>query len=103
MTNDTGSLAHTTWDCKYHIAFAPKYRRQIFCGAHKAEIGKIVKELCEWKGITIIAADNYIHMLAEIPPKVRRSGFMGGLKGKSSSLIHERQRKLKYKYGNRSF
>ncbi len=70
--NDNNSLAHTTWNCKYHIVFAPKYRRKIFYGEHKEEIGKILRELCEWKEITIIEAEvcpDHIHMLVEIPPK----------------------------------
>ena len=70
--NDNKSLAHTTWNCKYHIVFAPKYRRQIFYGEHRVEVGKILRELCEWKGITIIEAEvcpNHIHMLVGIPPK----------------------------------
>ena len=104
--NDNNSLAHTTWNCKYHIVFAPKYRRRIFYDEYKREIGKILRELCEWKGIKIVEAEvcpNHIHMLVEIPPKMSVAGFMGFLKGKSSLLIHERHGNLKYKYGNRSF
>jgi putative transposase len=88
------------------IAFAPKYRVQILYGEHRAEIVKILRELCDWKGITIIQAEvcpNHIHMLAEIPPKISVSSFMGFLKGKSSIMIHERHGNLKHKYGNRSF
>ena len=106
MPNDNNTLAHTTWNCKYHIVFAPKYRRQIFFGEHKAEIGKILRELCEWKGVNIIEGEicpDHVHMLVEIPPKLSVSSFMGFLKGKSSLLIHERHGNLKYKYGNRSF
>ena len=106
MPNDNNSLAHTSWNCKYHIVFAPKYRRQIFYGENKAEIGKILRELCEWKGVKIIEAEvcpDHIHMLVEIPPKLSVSSFMGFLKGKSSLLIHERHGNLKYKYGNRQF
>ena len=55
--NDNKSLAHTTWNCKYHIVFAPKYRRQIFYDEYKRENGKILRELCEWKGITIVEAE----------------------------------------------
>ena len=72
-TSDNNSLAHTKWNCKYHIVFAPKYRRQVFYGEHKAEIGKILRELCDWKGIHIIEAEvcpDHIHMLVEIPPKM---------------------------------
>ena len=104
--NDNNSLAHTTWNCKYHIVFAPKYRRMVFYGEFKKEIGKILRELCNWKQVKIIEAEvcpDHIHMLVEIPPKMSVSSFMGFLKGKSSLLIHERHGNLKYKYGNRSF
>ncbi|MDL2254544.1 IS200/IS605 family transposase [Ruminococcaceae bacterium OttesenSCG-928-I18] len=106
MGNDTKSLAHTKWNCKYHIVFAPKYRRKIIYGELKVEIGKILRELCEWKQITIIEAEvcpDHIHMFLEIPPKMSVSSVVGFLKGKSSLLIHERHGNLKYKYGNRSF
>ena len=104
--NNNNSLADTSWNCKYHIVFAPKYRRKIFYGEKRAEIGKILRELCNWKGVTIIQAEvcpDHIHMLVEIPPKMSVSSFMGFLKGKSSLMIHERWSNLKYKYGNRSF
>jgi putative transposase len=106
MPSDVNSLAHTKWNCKYHIVFAPKYRRQIIYGELKAEIGKILRQLCEWKQITILEAElcpDHVHMLVEIPPKISVSGFVGFLKGKSSLMIHERHGNLKYKYGNRSF
>lgn len=104
--NNNNSLAHTSWNCKNHIVFASKYRRKIFYGEKRAEIGKILRELCNWKGVTIIQAEvcpDHIHMLVEIPPKMSVSSFMGFLKGKSSLMIHERWSNLKYKYGNRSF
>ena len=104
--NDNKSLAHRSWNCKYHIVFAPKYRRKVFYGEKRAEIGKILRELCRWKGITIIEAEvspDHIHMLVEIPPKMSVGEFMGFLKGKSSLIIHERHANLKYKHGNRSF
>ena len=85
MTNDSKSLAHTKWNCKYHIVFAPKYRRKVFFGEKRAEIGKILRQLCEWKGIEIHEAEictDHVHMLVSIPPKVSVSGFMGYLKGK---------------------
>jgi len=106
MPNDMNSLAHTKWNCKYHIVFAPKYRRKIIYGELKKEIGKILRELCEWKDVKIVEAElcpDHIHMLVEIPPKMSVSSFVGFLKGKSSLLIHERHGNLKYKYGNRSF
>ena len=78
--NDTKSLAHTKWNCKYHVVFAPKYRRKVFFGEKKTEIGKILRRLCEWKGIAIVEAEiciDHVHMLLEIPPKVSVSSFMG--------------------------
>ncbi|MDD4377834.1 MAG: IS200/IS605 family transposase [Eubacteriales bacterium] len=104
--NDNNSLAHTSWNCKYHIVFAPKYRRKIFYGENKKEVGKILRELCEWKQVNIIEAEvcpDHIHMLVEIPPKMSVSGFVGFLKGKSSLIIFERHGNLKYKYGSRRF
>lgn len=106
MNNDISSLAHSKWNCKYHIVFAPKYRRKVFYGEHKQEIGKILRELCRWKGVNIIEAEacpDHIHMLVEIPPKMSVAGFMGYLKGKSSLIIFERHANLKYKYGSRTF
>ena len=78
--SDTRSLAHTKWNCKYHVVFAPKYRRQIFYGEKKRAISEILRKLCEWKGVNIIEAEccpDHIHMLLEIPPKMSVSGFMG--------------------------
>ena len=103
---DNNSLAHTKWECKYHLVFAPKYRRQIIYGKLKIEIGKILRELCERKGIEIIQAEccpDHIHMLVRIPPKYSVSEIMGYLKGKSSLIIFDRHANLKYKYGNRHF
>ena len=103
---DNKSLAHTTWNCKYHIVFAPKYRRQIIYGKIKADVGKILRQLCERKGVEIIeatACPDHIHMLVSIPPKLSVSSFVGYLKGKSSLMIFDRHANLKYKYGNRKF
>ena len=106
MWNDINSLSHTKWNCKYHIVFAPKYRRKEFYGNNRMEIGKILRELCKWKGVNIITAEvcpDHIHMLVEIPPKMSISSFMGFLKGKSSVVIYERWGNLKFKYRNREF
>ena len=103
---DKNSLAHTTWECKYHIVFAPKFRRQVIYGRIRADIGKILRELCERKGIEIIEAElckDHVHMLMHIPPKYSVSEVMGYLKGKSSLIIFDRHANLKYKYGNRHF
>lgn len=104
--DDTNSLSHTTWRCKYHIVFAPKYRRQIIYGKLKQDIGKILRDLCARKDVEIIEANacpDHIHMLLSIPPKYSVSAFMGYLKGKSSLIIFERHAQLKYRYGNRKF
>ena len=109
MRQDNNSLAHTTWNCKYHIVFAPKYRRQIIYGKYKASIGQILQLLqllCERKGVEIHEAEacpDHIHMLVSIPPKLSISSFMGYLKGKSSLMIFDRHANLKYKYGNLKF
>ena len=100
------SLAHTRWECKYHLVFAPKNRRQIIYRELRADIGKILRELCERKGVEIIEAEccpDHIHMLVRIPPKYSVSEVMGFLKGKSSLMIFDRHANLKYKYGNRNF
>ena len=104
--NDIHSLSHTKWNCKYHIVFAPKYRRKVFYGEKRAEIGKILRELCNWKKVNIINAEvcpDHVHMLVEIPPKYSVSSFMGFLKGKSSIMIYEKWGNMKYKYRNREF
>ena len=106
MKDNTNSLAHTMYNCKYHIVFAPKYRRMAFYGSKRLEIGKILRKLCEWKGVNIIEAEvcvDYIHMLVEIPPKYSVSGFMGFLKGKSSLIIYQKWGNAKFKYRNREF
>ena len=106
MKLDTDSLAHTQWNCKYHIVFAPKYRRQIMYGKIKSDIGMMLRKLCEYKGIEIIEAEafkDHIHMLVSIPPKYSVSQIMGYLKGKSSLMIFEKYANMKYKYGNRHF
>ena len=103
---NNNSLAHTKWNCKYHIVFAPKYRRQVIYGQLRVDIGKILRELCERKGVTIIEAEacpDHIHMFVEIPPKYSVAEIMGYLKGKSSLMIFDRHANLKYKYGNRHF
>ena len=103
---DIGSLEHTRWRCQYHVVFAPKYRRMTIYGEIKADIGKILRKLCEQKGIEIIEAEacpDHIHMLLSIPPKMSVSYAIGYLKGKSSLMIFDRHANLKYKYGNRHF
>ena len=106
MKLDTNSLAHTKWNCKYHIVFAPKYRRQVIYGKIKRDIGIMLRKLCEYKQVEILEAEackDHIHMLVSIPPKYSVSQIMGYLKGKSSLMIFEKYANMKYKYGNRHF
>ena len=106
MKDNNLSLAHTLWNCKYHVVFAPKYRRKVFYGSKRLEIGAILRRLCEFKGVTIIEAEvchDHVHMLLEIPPKMSVSSFMGYLKGKSSLMIYQRWGNMKFKYRNREF
>ena len=103
---DINNLAHSKWRCQYHIVFAPKYRRQEVYGKLKADIGQILRKLCEQKDVEIIEAQacpDHIHMLVSIPPSLSVAQFMGYLKGKSSLMIFDRHANLKYKYGNRHF
>ena len=103
---DTNSLSHSKWNCKYHIVFAPKYRRQVIYSKIKVDIGQILRKLCEIKKVEILEANacpDHIHMLVKIPPNLSVAQFMGYLKGKSSLMIFDRHANLKYKYGNRHF
>ena len=104
--NDINSLSHSKWRCKYHIVFAPKYRRHTIYGDIRKDIGVILRKLCEQKGVEIIEAElcpDHIHMLVSIPPNLSVSQFVGYLKGKSSLMIFDRHANLKYRYGNRHF
>ena len=104
--NDINSLSHTKWNCKYYIVFAPKCRRKAFYKEKRVAIGKILRQLCEWKSVKIIEAEacpDHIHLFVKIPPKLSISGFMGYLKGKSSTMLYEQFGELKYKYRNREF
>ena len=103
---DIYSLTHSKWRCQYHVVFAPKYRRQIIYGKIKEDIGKILRQLCDQKGIEIIEAElcpDHVHMLISIPPKYSVAQIMGYLKGKSSLMIFDRHANMKYRYGNRHF
>ena len=105
-SNTTNSLAHTRWNCKYHIMFAPKYRRKVFYEDHRLEVREILRKLCEWKCVEIIEGEvcpDHVHILVSIPPKMSVSVFMGYLKGKSTLMIFERHANMKYKYGRRYF
>ena len=103
---DINSLDHTTWRCQYHIVFAPKYRRMAIYGEIKVDIGKILRQLCQQKGVEIIEAflcPDHVHMLLSIPPKYSVSQIMGYLKGKSSLMIFQKYGNMKFAYRNREF
>ena len=103
---DVNSLAHTKWNCKYHVVFAPKFRRKVIYNQLRVDIGKILRMLCDRKGIEIIEAEvcpDHVHMLISVPPKMSIAGVMGYIKGKSTLLIFERHADIKYKYGQRQF
>ena len=105
-SNTINSLAHTKWNCKYHIVFAPKYRRKVFYDEHRLEVREILRKLCEWKGVEIIEGHmmpDHVHLLLSIPPKMSVSSFMGYLKGKSALMMFDKHANLKYKFGNRHF
>ena len=106
MAQQANSLSHTKWMCKYHIVFAPKYRRKIIYNQYRASVGEILRRLCSYKGVEIIEGHlmpDHVHMLVSIPPKISVSSFMGYLKGKSSLMMFEKHGNLKYKFGNRKF
>ena len=106
MAQKANSLAHTKWMCKYHIVFCPKYRRKAIYNQYREDLGQILRQLCQWKGVEIIEGHlmpDHVHMLVSIPPKISVSSFMGYLKGKSSLLMFDKHANLKYKFGNRKF
>lgn len=104
--NDVNSLAHTKWECKYHIVFAPKYRRKVFYEEKRIEIREIFRKLCAWKDVEIIEGEicvDHVHLLLRIPPKMSVSYFVGYLKGKSSLMIFQKYGNMKFAYRNREF
>ena len=104
--NIVNSLAHTKWNCKYHIVFAPKYRRKIFCEEKRLAIRDILGIICGWKGVEIIEGEvcpDHVHLLLSIPPKMSVSYFVGYLKGKSSLMMFQRFGNMKFAYRNREF
>ena len=106
MKNEIKHLAHSTYRCQYHIVFAPKYRRKVIYGQLRADIGQILRKLCEQKKVEILEANampDHIHMLVSIPPYISIAQFMGYIKGKSTLMIFDRHANLKYKYGSRHF
>ena len=104
--NIVNSLAHTKWNCKYHIVFAPKYRRKIFYKEKRLAIRDILRTICGWKGVEIIEGEvcpDHVHLLLSIPPKMSVLYFVGYLKGKSSLMMFQRFENMKFAYRNREF
>ena len=104
-SDDLHSLSHTKWSCKYHIVFAPKYRRRAFYEARRGEVGAILRQLCEWKGVNIIEAEvciDHVHITYKMELQISYC-IMGFLKGKSSQMIYERWANARYKYRHREF
>lgn len=103
---DINSLSHSKWRCKYHIVFAPKYRRLAIYGEIKRDVGRILRALCEQQKVELIEAEacpDHVHLLVAIPPYQSVAAFVGKLKSKSALMIFDRHANLKYKYGNRHF
>ena len=103
---DISSLEHTSWRCQYHVVFAPKYRRMEIYREIRADIGVILRKLCQQKGVEIIEANacpDHIHMLISIPPKYSVSQIMGYLKGKSSLMIFRPTRKSQVQVWKQTF
>ena len=106
MAKKANDLAHTKWLCKYHIVFTPKYRRKIIFNQYRRDLGEILRQLCNYKGVEILEGHlmpDHVHMLVSIPPKLSVSSFMRYLKGKSALMMFDRHANLKYKFGNRHF
>ncbi len=106
QNTDVKSLTHTKWNCKYHVVFAPKYRRKVIYNEKREDIRDIIRTLCQWKGVEIIEGErcpDHIHLLVSIPPQMSVSGFMGYLKGKSSLMIFQKYGNMKFAYRNRQF
>lgn len=106
MKNEIKSTAHSKYRCQFHIVFAPKYRRKVIYKELRADIGQIIRKLCDEKKVEIIEAQacpDHIHMLVSIPPYLSVAQFIGFLKSKSALMIFDRHANLKYKYGRRNF
>ncbi len=106
MKNEVKHTAHSSYRCEYHIVFAPKYRRKVIYNQIKADVGAILRKLCNQMKVEIKEAEacpDHIHMLVSIPPYMSVAQFVGTLKSKSALMIFDRHANMKYKYGNRHF
>ncbi len=99
-------LAHVVWDCKYHVVWCPKYRFRIMKGGIAKSIREIIRQLCEWRKIEILAGNvqtDHVHMVISFPPKYSVAEVMGFLKGKSAIKVFDRHLDLKKRYWGRHF
>ena len=102
---DNSSLAHCKWECQYHIVFIPKYRRKKLYGVVRDDVREIIRTLCKYKKVEIIAGavcTDHIHLCVSIPPKLSISDFVGYLKGKSALMIFDKHPEMGNKW-DRSF
>ncbi len=100
------TLAHTTWECKYHIVFVPKNRRKVIYGQLRRDIGNILRKLCEYKQVEVIegtACADHIHVCLSIPPKYSVATIVGYLKGKSTMIVFERFSSLRRNFRGHNF
>jgi len=98
---DSSSLAHCKWECQYHIVFIPKFRRKKLYGMVKDDVRDIIKTLCSYKKVEIIAGAvcaDHVHLCVSIPPKLSISDFVGYLKGKSALMIFDKHPELGSKW-----
>ena len=102
---DNSSLAHCKWECQYHIVFIPKYRKKKLYGAVRDDVREIIRTLCKYKKVEIIAGAvciDHVHLCVSIPPKLSISDFVGYLKGKSALMIYDKHPEIESKW-DRSF
>ena len=103
---DGNNLAHTKWNCIYHIVFIPKYRRKVMYGEVRKDVRDAIKTLCGYKDVEILEGSvsiDHVHLCVKIPPKMSVSEFMGYLKGKSALMIFDRHPEYKQKQSGRHF
>ena len=103
---NSNKLAHTVWECKYHVVWIPKCRRKVIYGKLRMEIGRILRKLCEYKGVEIVeaqACSDHIHMCLSIPPKYSVASIIGYLKGKTSILVFERYSRIRQNFRGHRF
>jgi putative transposase len=89
--HDWQSLSHVRWECKYHVVIIPKYRQKVLYGRLKRGIDRILRELCDQRGVELLegrAMADHVHMCLSIPPKFSVAHTIGFLKGKSAVRIH---------------